>query len=195
MRWPRRLLSYARCVVPTTRLAKLRKNEDGATAIEFASISWVFLAFIFGLIGIALYYFIVNSVEKGMDTTSRLIRTGQAKESGMTVNEFKQAICDQAGGWIDCTEMQVFVHRFDNWATVTPQACVDENEVVITNDTPGSAKISESAGAASEIVIVTSCYKWKLTSKIPFLDIGNMSDGSRMVQAATAFRVEPHDKD
>lgn len=174
--------------------SRFRHNESGATAIEFAAVAGPFFAFIFGLIGIAFYFFIMNSVEKGMDQTSRLIRTGQAKESQMTVDEFKSAICNNAGQWIRCEKLQVFVNRFPTWAEVNPNPCVDSQKNVIVNSSPGDAKISESAGEASEIVIVTSCYKWDLAAKIPFLSLGNLSDGSLMMQAATAFRVEPHDK-
>lgn len=176
------------------RAQTFRKDDRGATAIEFAAVAGPFFAFIFGLIGIAFYFFITNSVEKGMDQTSRLIRTGQAKESGMTVDEFKSAICSKAGYWIKCDKLQVFVNRFATWSDVKASPCVDSNKNVVVNSTPGGSKISEAAGNASEIVIVTSCYKWDLAASIPIIPLGNMSDGSLMMQAATAFRVEPHDK-
>jgi hypothetical protein len=176
------------------RCTTFKRDENGATAIEFAAVAMPFLMFVFGLIGMALYFFLMNSVEKGMDQTSRLIRTGQAKESGMTVDQFKQAICDKGGGWIKCDKLQVFVNRFSGWDDVNPSPCVDSSKNVITNSSPGGAKISESAGNASEIVIVTSCYKWDLTASIPFIPLGNLNDGSMMMQSATAFRVEPHDK-
>lgn len=176
------------------RAQSFRTDERGATAVEFAAVAAPFFAFIFGLIGIAFFFFIMNSVEKGMDQTSRLIRTGQAKESGMTVDEFKNGICNKAGYWIKCDKLQVFVNRFASWSEVAASPCVDSSKNVVVNSTPGSSKISEAAGNASEIVIVTSCYKWDLAAKIPIIPLGNMSDGSLMMQAATAFRVEPHDK-
>ncbi len=78
-------------------LRRLQREEDGATAIEFAIVATPFLMFIFALIGCAFYFFMMNSVEKGMDQSGRLIRTGQAVSSKMTVNQFKQKICDGAG--------------------------------------------------------------------------------------------------
>ena len=65
--------------------------------------------FIFALVGCAFYFFMMNSVEKGMDQSSRLIRTGQAVSSKLTVNQFKQKICDGAGNWINCSKLQIFV--------------------------------------------------------------------------------------
>lgn len=170
---------------------KFVKDDAGGTAVEFAIVATPFLMFIFALIGSAFYFFVLSSVEKGMDQASRLVRTGQAAATNMTVDQFKQKICDGAGSWITCTKMQVFVSRYSDWASVTPQACVDKNQVVISNSAPGGSAIATYSGAASDIVIVTACYKWDLTSKIPFFKIGNMGDGSYMLQTATAFRSEP----
>lgn len=170
----------------------LANDEAGTTAIEFAIVAAPFLMFIFALIGCAFYFFVLSSVEKGMDQASRLVRTGQAASSNMTVDQFKEKICDSAGNWVRCNKLQVFVNRFDDWASVTPQACVDDNKTVISNSAPGGSPIATYAGSASDIVIVTACYKWDLTSKIPFLKIGNMDDGSFMLQTATAFRSEPY---
>jgi Flp pilus assembly protein TadG len=169
-----------------------RRDEDGATAIEFAIVATPFLMFIFGLIGVAFYFFIMSSVEKGMDQSSRLIRTGQAVTNKTTVDQFKQSICDGAGTWIRCSNLQVFVNRFADWASVTPQPCVDANGVVTTNTAPGTDLIATYSGTASDIVIVTACYKWTFTAKLPFFHLGNMADKSMMMQTATVFRSEPY---
>ena len=53
-----------------TRLARMlgfKKNEDGATAIEFAMVAGPFFILVFMLIGFALYFFVMNSLDKGMD--------------------------------------------------------------------------------------------------------------------------------
>jgi hypothetical protein len=40
-------------------------------------------------------------------------------------------------------------------------------------------------------VLIWVCYEWSLASKIPYLNLGNMGNGSRLIQAATTFRTEP----
>jgi len=174
------------------RLGGWRRDEAGATAVEFAMVSTPFLMFIFGLVGLALYFFIMNSVEKGMDEASRLIRTGQAVTAKMTVDQFKQKICSGAGPWVRCNNLQVFVTRFSDWASVTRQSCLDQNGAVVANPAKGSDQIATYSGTASDIVIVTACYKWTFTAHIPFLHLGNMNDKSMMMQTATAFRSEPY---
>jgi Flp pilus assembly protein TadG len=185
----RRLLS--------SRLLRQWKTDDrGSTALEFSIVAIPFFMFIMGLIGCAFYFFISNAIEKGMDQTSRLIRTGAARDSKMTVAEFKQSICDGAGQWINCNQMQIFVKAFgQDWSALAqdkPQACVDANGVVQTNPAPGTDLIASYSGNADEVVVVTACYKWDFPSKLPLFTFGNMADGSLMLQTATAFKSEPY---
>jgi hypothetical protein len=114
----------------------------------------------------------------------------------MTVAEFKQSICDGAGQWINCNQMQIFVKAFgQDWSALAqdkPQACVDANGVVQTNPAPGTDLIASYSGNADEVVVVTACYKWDFPSKLPLFTFGNMADGSLMLQTATAFKSEPY---
>jgi Flp pilus assembly protein TadG len=175
-----------------TELARFRHDDAGANAIEFAAVSIPFLIFVFGLIGLAFNFFIQNSIENGMSRTSRLIRTGEAQTANMTVSQFKNQICSTAGAWVKCDSLQVFVEKYDTWADAQPHNCI-ENGNAIVNSTPGSTPIATSAGTASEIVIVTGCYKWDFTRNIPFVKLGNMDNGkSLMMQTMTAFRAEPY---
>ncbi len=188
-------------VLQILNFRRFQRSEDGATAVEFSIVATPFFMFIFALIGFSFFFFNMNSIEMGMDAASRLIRTGQAtanSQTPLTVDQFKQKICDGAGRWINCNNLQVFAQHWSNWVPgpndppLNPSDCVDSNSTVIQNSAPGSSPIANYTGTASDIVIVTTCYKWDFASKIPFLKIGNMPDGSMMMQTATAFRSEPY---
>jgi len=174
-----------------TGLGRLKRNEDGTTAIEFAIVAVPFFMFIFGLMGVSSYFFIMTSLEKGMDQSSRLIRTGQAQTANMTVNDFKQSVCDKAGTWVKCNKVQVFVQKFADWNLVQPQPCMSNAKSVV-NSAKGTDPIENYSGASNDIVLITTCYKWDFATKIPYLDLGQMNDGSMMMQASTAFRTEPY---
>lgn len=175
-----------------TGFARLRKNEDGTTAIEFAIVAIPFFMFIFGLMGVSSYFFIMTSLEKGMDRESRLIRTGQAQLSNLTVNDFKVGLCKEAGTWVKCNKVQIFVQKFADWKDVVPQPCIKADGTEVVNSANASDEIAKYAGAANDIVLVTTCYKWEFAGKLPYLDLGQMRDGSMMMQTATAFRTEPY---
>lgn len=178
-----------------SRWLRFKRDDAGVTAIEFAGVALPFFMLLFGLIGVAFFYFVLTSIEKGMDQTSRLIRTGQAQSSGMTVKQFKDAICSEAGSWIRCNNLQVFVSAYASWAAVQAEACVDAGGNPRTNPAPPGQMIGVSSGGASEIVIVTACYKWDLPASIPFIEIDNMSNADAyMMQSTTAFRAEPYEE-
>lgn len=177
------------------------QRDDGTTAIEFAMVAVPFFMFIFGLMGVSTYFFIMTSIEKGMDQASRLVRTGQAQASDMTVGDFRKTICRRANskadtdttdsGWVKCNNLQIFVQTFGSWADVQPASCLNNNQAVVStaND---SDKIADYSGEANAIVLVTACYRWKMAGKLPYINLGQMADGSMMMQSATAFRTEPY---
>lgn len=176
------------------RMSSFVSNEDGANAVEFALVATPFFVMIFGLIGIAFNFFVQNSLENGMSRTSRLIRTGQAQANNWTINDFKNNVCLNAGNnqWIDCRQFQIFVQTSPDWASVRPTACLDGQGNPNVSNTPSSTLIADLAGGSSAIVIVTGCYRWTLTQKLPFVNFGNLSDRSTMMQTVTAFRAEPY---
>lgn len=182
---------------PSLRFRSLRRfgrDDRGATAVEFALVVIPFLMFVFGLVACALYFFVSNSIEKGMDQTSRLIRTGEAVNQNMTVDQFKQQICQGAGSWIDCSKLQVWAQHWSDWSAsdLAPHQCVDQNNTAIQNTADGSQPIATYTGTASDIVIVTACYEWDFASKVPFFSLANMQNGAMMMQSSTAFRTEPY---
>lgn len=193
---------------PSLRFASLRRfsrDDRGATAVEFAILLTPFLMFVFALIGCALYFFVSNTLERGMDQTSRLIRTGEAVTDKMTVAQFKQTICDSAGGWIKCDKLQVWAQSWTDWSAIGTNnptddtgfnsngihRCVDANNTASVNNRNPGDLIATYTGGASNVVVVTTCYQWEYASKIPFLHLGNMQDGTMMIQSSTAFRTEP----
>ncbi len=192
MNYPAYLAAPARRLAEKLGYKGLKHNEDGTTAIEFAIVAVPFFMFLFALIGISMFFFVMTSIDKGMDKQSRKIRTGEAQSTNMTVNDFKQAVCASAGTWIKCPSVQIFVQHFPDWAQVQPQACLNGSGQVVTNNAGGSDKIAQYSGTASEVVLVTTCYKWDFAKKLPYLKLGNMSDNAMMMQSATAFRTEPY---
>ncbi len=185
---------HRRPVLRRARLRRFGRDDRGAAALEFALVSIPFLMFVFGLVGCALYFFVLNSLETGMDQTSRLIRTGEAITENLTVDQFKQKICDGSGGWIKCNRLQIWAQHWSDWSdpALAPHQCVDQNNTVIANTAPGTDPIATYSGTASDVVIVTTCYQWDFAAKIPFIRFGNMQNGAMMIQTATAFRTEPY---
>jgi len=167
---------------------RLRKDCDGATAIEFAMVSGPFLMLLFGIIAVGLYFFTTFSLENAVEQASRSIRTGQAQQTGWTAADFKTAVCQYVPGHIDCAgKITVNVKSFANPGDITAASipsCLDAggNLNAVTDYVPG---------AANSVVLVMLCYQWDM-AKWPWLDLSNMGGNAMLIQATTVFRTEPY---
>ena len=187
------------------RLGQLRRNEDGTTAVELGLIVFPFTMMLFGILAVCMYFFSVFTSEQAVWSASRDMRTGvyqnastaayqnagQPKTGDDLKAAFKQQICSRVQSFIDCTnDVRVLVQarsQFDSTGIVAP-SCTDGTGAMVSD---ANAMSNFNAGDASTVVIVTACVRWRLASQMPFLKFGNMSDGSRLIQASASFRTEP----
>ena len=55
--------------------SRMRRDQSGATAIEFAMVVGPFLALVFAIMEISLVYFVEFSIDNGVHKAARLIQT------------------------------------------------------------------------------------------------------------------------
>ena len=179
---------------PRSRVARWLRNDSGTAAIEFAIVAVPFFMFVLGTIGVGLYFFTTTSLEHGVEGAARKIRTGQAQKGNMTVGEFKQLVCDEAGSYIDCSKLHVLLQHASSWSGIDPQACVGSDSSMAASTGDSGDTLYDYTGGASQVVLVTLCYEWDLAKSFAFLklDVGADGSGAAIIQAATAFRVEPY---
>ena len=166
----------------------LLKDENGATAVEFGMIAMPFLLFVLGILGMGLYYLAATSLEYGVESAARKIRTGEAEKSALTVGGFKSLICAAAIG-VDCSKVTVIIQKATTWSGINPQACVTNNSQTGSSGNAGDL-LSNYSGTASQVVLVTACYRWPLADSFKFMKFS--TSGPTIIQAATAFKNEPY---
>ena len=175
-----------------SRMAHWRHDAEGTTAIEFGIVGVPFLMMCFGVITVGLHFLTTYSLENAVERAGRLIRTGQAQLSGMTADQFKTKVCQNAASYIDCdTKLKVHIQSWTDFTSVQPKACLDSSGNLSSGGSGGDP-VGNSSGGASAVVLITICYEWELASRLPFLRLGRMSNGSALIQAATTFRSEPY---
>jgi Flp pilus assembly protein TadG len=172
------------------RIARWRSDEAGVTAVEFGMVITPFLMLLFGIIATGLFFFTTFSLENAVEQAARLMRTGQAQTANMTTEQFKAEVCSHAPPFVDCAgKMRVSVQKFNEWSQITPEntpQCLDVGGNL-------SSTATYNTPAANEVALVWVCYEWDMVKNIPFFNLGNMSNGARLIQAATTFRVEPYE--
>jgi Flp pilus assembly protein TadG len=194
---------------------RFRRDDHGTTAIEFGFVAFPFFMLLFGILSAGLYFFTSFSLENAVWTASRDMRTGvfQTAASGSRYagktgdalkDEFKKAICEKAATYVNtsCTaDVRVLVASYSSATTaadanldsIPPPQCRDT-----ANGNPNSlrtetdVKAAFNAGGQGSVVLVTTCYVYKLGGAFPFLKFGNMGNGTHLIQASAAFQSEPY---
>ncbi|MDP3660704.1 TadE/TadG family type IV pilus assembly protein [Phenylobacterium sp.] len=180
MREPRRLFQ---------RFARARR---GATAVEFALVSFPFLVLLFGIVELAMVFIVSTTLEAATESASRQIRTGEFQTSaGNTKADFKLLVCSKMS-WLQAncsTDLSLDVRTF---ATFNDLANYPQLNPVTYNPLDPAANCW-SPGEPTDIVLVRTRYQWKLFTPLLNNALQNMGAGSnkRMINSISAFRNEP----
>jgi Flp pilus assembly protein TadG len=177
---------------------RLARDEDGVTALEFAMVGFPFFMLLFGIMGTGLYFFSIFNLENAVEQASRPLRTGEAQKAGMTKDQFKTSICNQVAAFFDCAaKMRVQVVNVTAAQALNPLAlpalgtCREKLTPTGPDVLVAAANTKFDVTAATQTVVVTVCYQMDMLQSLPFISLGNMPDGSTMIQASTAFKTEP----
>ncbi len=164
---------------------RFSKNEQGATAVEFAFIAGPFFFLIFAIIESCIYFMATQYLESSVDSVGRSVRTGQI-DSTATEAEFKQAICDAASQLFDCDKLQVDLSvaaTFDDLKK--PPEADDEGAYDATSFgfTPPDAE---------QIIQITAVYEWPILTNYAAPLATNSSNTWALIMATAVFRSEPY---
>lgn len=171
------------------RLGRLIKrffrNAKGAAAVEFALVAGPFLVLLVGLLEVCLIFIATTTLEHGTAEASRRIRTGELQNSGASAAAFKQIVCDNTFGLLDCGDrLMVDVRVFDSFGNANGSDPLEDGE--ITED-----DLQFDAGEGSDIVLARVYYEWNIITPVIGTPMANMDGNKRLLQASVAFRNEP----
>jgi len=166
-------------------MRRWRQNDRGVVAVEFAMIALPFFVLLFGMIEMALAYTASYMLEGGVVEAARLLRTGEATDSGDAESAFRTKLCDQVGTLIPCGDIvyeSIPLDGFSSAADAPPQ--YDENGNLVSQ--------GFNAGSSDSVVMVRAFYRYYFMT--PFIaDLIGDSSGSSIAMMSTAvIRNEPY---
>lgn len=173
------------------------RNEAGSTAIEFAFVIGPFLALLFAIMEVALIYFGQVSLDTQTENAARIIMTGQAQNSHMNQEQFKDLVCKDLVSFLKCDDITVDVRASNTFAEASSNLAQPLN----ADGTMASGFDDFTPGGPSKVVVVSVYCNFRLLSSLPALgdftgsvglSLGNMPDGSRLMSSVRAFRTEPY---
>ena len=165
----------------------LRRDERGATAVEFGLVAAPLIALLFGALQIFLLTLSQQLLETAAETSGRLIMTGNAQKQSMTAATFKQSICQAIPAILSCSNVMVDVQvatSFSSANTSAPTLTYDQygnvnNPWVFNTGQPGS------------IVVMRLMYQWPMFNMLN-LQLTNLSNGTRLLMATAVFKNETY---
>ena len=185
-------------------LARFRADRRGTTALEFGFVAAPFFVLMLTIMTVGLHFFTIHSLENGVTTAARKIRTGEAQKAGMSYNDFRKLVCDQAGSFIKCdSRLVIHVKSGTTFADLDPPVACLTNNALTPSGATGTAPVSNLSGKESATVAVTACYQWDQGTSLwqsvwNMLTVGPSGGGTpkaqskTIIQATTAFRTEPY---
>jgi Flp pilus assembly protein TadG len=170
-----------------------RGASSGSVAVEFALIAPIFFLLLFGIIETTLALFASMTLENGMKTVARLIRTGQVQGQNMSQAQFRQVLCDQIDVVLSCDPARLYidVRSFANFASLAFPAPINAQGNLNANLNSYQIGASSQNTAANSIVLVRAFYTWPMFTPLLGQFYANMQNNTRLLTASAAFRNEP----
>lgn len=168
-------------------LRRLAGAREGATAVEFALVGLPFFMLTFAILEIGLIFVLSAVLDTAATGSSRLVRTGQAQDGGITAEQFKTEFCRRMSAFSSDCNSRVFIDVREVVQFRTPLApdptqsgTFDDSQLVYQTGDPGS------------LMLVRIWYRQPIVT--PFLQqaLARLNDKSAWLMSTTSFRNEPY---
>lgn len=164
-------------------LKKFNRNEDGATAIEFAFVGGPFFLLMFAIIEVSIFFFAGQVFESSVDSVGRMVRTGQI-DPNISEEDFKKIICDKTATLFKCADIHVdltVVAEFDELTLPPKPKDMDTDLAAFQFTNPGP----------SQIVKLTVMYEWPVVTNYVASHISKLDSNNALLTTVAVFKTEP----
>lgn len=195
--------------------ARLAKNREGGAALEFAIVGPAFIALLLAILYTISIYLAQQMLETAAQSAARTLLVGSAQtttlngHTGMTADEFKNAICNGVSGTdangvaitipkalpplLSCSRLTVNVTTataYNVTSGAAPTFTYDSSGKLIAT---GTGYNNQSGGSGkNRIVVVQLIYLWP-TGRGPLgLNLTDQPNSNRMLVATSVLTTEDY---
>lgn len=172
-------------------IGRLRRDEKGAVAIEFALLALPFFTLILAIIETSMVFFASQIMDSAVQDAGRLVRTGQAQTANYSSSQFRTAICNGLYGLFRCANLKIKVSEVTSFASATTTSAVATGSNCTQTSCPWTLTENYNPGDGGDIIMVEVYYKWPMIVNLPGLNLSNLADGTRLLSTVRVFRNEP----
>lgn len=165
------------------KLIQFRKNNRGATAVEFAMLAAPLFLLLIGTVQLGVIFLANQTLDAAIDNAGRLIQTGQLQGNGTDIDELKTLVCDQIPFLSSCEDnIQISINAFQEFADIDPDNLFTASGFPVVNN-------NFQPGLRNEIVVMTAVVSVPVLSG-EFLPITSQQDGNLLLSSSLVFRNE-----
>ena len=173
----------------SSTMRRLLRDCRGTALIEFAAVAAPFIALIVASLATSIMLFTQQMLDTSVETMSRQLMTGQEQKAGTTKAQFKQKVCDNLPDFMSCDRLLVNVTKISSFTAANTAA------PTITFDADGNVTNTTKfePGKPGEIVIMQVLYRWPGFHGPLGFDLGNLSNGERLLVTTAIFKTEKYE--
>ena len=151
-------------------------------------IAFPFFFMLFAIMEIALLFIVDSVLGNAVIETGRIIRTGEAFNSGMTEAQFKTSLCSR---------MNIFSAECPSRANVDVRVITQFRNVTPPDPLANGTSFDKSGltyltGQPGSLVLVRVWYSQPLITPFMAQALSKLNDGNTILTATTTFRNEPY---
>jgi Flp pilus assembly protein TadG len=174
---------------PRRRWRLFRKNQSGATAVEFGLIAIPFFMLLMSTFEMALMLWTNQEMEEAIFQESRPMLTGDSRTTyanpATAANDFRDKLCTKMSLISNCsTRLKVDVQSYASFATAQSNSAVSGG---VLNTTAFGFQ----PATPSTIIVVRAVLSYPLVLSAWSKSFANLANGERALMASIAFRTEP----
>lgn len=173
------------------RVQRYKDDREGATAVEFAMVAIPFFTLIFGILELAIIFFVNSALAHSVGEAGRSIATGNFQNCGGQA-KFKDLVCQGMDGLGNCqNSVQIDVLEGATFGGIAiPDPCPPPDPTAVPPVPVCTGAWSDTVAGSPVVIRATLNYRLGLPTALTQLDIPKGS-GHRQLVAVTAFRNEP----
>ncbi len=170
------------------RMRRLRRDERGATLIEFALVALPFFALLLATLQTCIAFFAQQCLDTAAESTARQLMTGAAQKAGMNQTAFKTMACKNLPNFMTCANTMIDVQsatEFASVATTTP---------ALTYDTASNVSNTWqfAPGGPGSVVVMRVMYLLPVVGAPLGFNLATARGGRRLLVSTIVFKSEPY---
>jgi Flp pilus assembly protein TadG len=164
-------------------LGRMRRDQRGTSAIEFAIIGPLFLLLIFAILENAIILWSQAVLDNATRDAARLTLTGQSQSGGTA---FQTALCNGISALMKCSNLQYRVQTGSSFAGMSPSITYNSGSAVGFSNYPASVN----GGSPGSYVLVQVIYNRPFI--VPWVGALMSSNGKTQILSTAVFENEPY---